>query len=104
MGRFASAGIATYTCVSTSLPPRRRMIGQVFLKRYKVLRALDEGGMSKVYLGVQTDSPREVAIKVLKADLAAQPRHREHFRREIFILSRFQHPHAVAYFDADGEA
>jgi len=80
------------------------MIGQVFLKRYKVLRALDEGGMSKVYLGMQTDQPREVALKVLKAELAAQPRLREHFRREIFILSRFQHPYAVAFYDADGDA
>lgn len=80
------------------------MIGQVFLKRYKILRPLDEGGMSKVYLGMQTEPMREVAIKILKADLAAQPRTREHFRREIFILSRFHHPNAVTYYDADGEA
>ena len=28
------------------------------------------------------------------------PKARAHFRREIHILSRFQHPHAVAYYDA----
>src|SRR5262245_44905343 len=82
----------------------RTMIGQVLLKRYRVLRQLDEGGMSRVYLGMQIDQPREVAIKVLRENLASQPRNREHFRREIFVLSRFQHPNAVAYYDADGDA
>jgi serine/threonine-protein kinase len=80
------------------------MIGHIILKRYKVLRPLDEGGMSKVFLGMQTDHAREVAIKLLKPELASQPRVREHFRREIYILSRFHHPHSVAYYDADAEA
>ena len=80
------------------------MIGQVFLKRYKILRQLDEGGMSRVYLGAQPDAPSEVAIKVLRDNLANQPKAREHFRREIYILSGFQHPHAVAFVDADSEA
>ena len=80
------------------------MIGQVLLKRYKVLRLLGEGGMSRVYLGAQLDQPREVAIKVLRDTLAGQATVREHFRREIFITSGFQHSHAVAALDADGDA
>jgi eukaryotic-like serine/threonine-protein kinase len=80
------------------------MFGQVYLKRYKVLRLLDEGGMSKVYLAQQLDQPREVAVKVLKDGLAAQTKVREHFKREIYIMSRFQHPHTVTLYDADGEA
>jgi len=80
------------------------MIGQVLLKRYKVLRLLGEGGMSRVYLGTQLDQVREVAIKVLREDLATQPKLREHFHREIFITSSFQHPHSVTFLDADGEA
>jgi eukaryotic-like serine/threonine-protein kinase len=80
------------------------MIGHTLLKRYKVLRPLDEGGMSHVYLGIQTEPAREVAIKVLKGELAVQNKVREHFRREIYILSKFHHPHSVAYFDADADA
>jgi serine/threonine-protein kinase len=80
------------------------MIGHVFLKRYKVLRPLDEGGMSKVYLGMQLDPPREAAIKIIRAELAAQPRVRAQFRREAYILSKFHHPHSVTFFDADVEA
>jgi serine/threonine-protein kinase len=76
------------------------MLGQVVLGRYKVTRLLDEGGMSKVYLARQIDQPRDVVVKVLKEALAAQSRSREHFRREIHIMSRFSHPHAVAYYDS----
>src|SRR5258708_7258198 len=84
-------------------PGAPRMIGHVYLKRYKVLRPLDEGGMSKVYLGMQLDPPREAAIKVVRAELAAQPRVRAQFRREAYILSKFHHPHSVTFYDTDVE-
>ena len=75
------------------------MAEQVFLGRYKVIRPLDEGGMSRLYLARHTLQNREVVVKVLKPELLAQPKPREHFRREIHIMSRFQHPNAVQYVD-----
>ena len=80
------------------------MVGHVFLGKYKVLRLLDEGGMSKIYLARQTNPDREVVVKVLKETQLAQPKTREHFRREIHITSHFQHPYAVAFVDADPNA
>ncbi len=80
------------------------MVGQVLLGKYKVLRLLDEGGMSKIYLARQANPDREAVVKVLKEAFLAQPKTREHFRREIHITSRFQHSHAVAYYDADPDA
>ncbi len=77
------------------------MIGQVFQQRYQITRQVGEGGMSRVYLARQLDQPREVALKVLLPEMAVQAKAREHFRREIFIMSRFQHPHAILYYDAD---
>src|SRR5258707_15590936 len=59
--------------------------------------------MSKVYLALQLDQQREVAVKVLEESLAEQAKVRDTFRREIYILSHFQHPHAVTFHDADGE-
>ncbi len=79
------------------------MLGQVLLGRYKVTRQLDQGGMSTIYLGRQLDVARDVAIKVLQAQLQGNAKTREHFRREIHIMSRFQHPNAVAYYDADSK-
>src|SRR5262249_39111657 len=76
------------------------MIGQTLLGKYKVTRLLDEGGMSKVYVAQQLDQDREVAVKILRDHLAGQPKVREHFRREIYVMRRFQHPNAVALLDA----
>ncbi len=76
------------------------MLGQVLLGKYKVTRLLDEGGMSKIYLARQTIPNREVAVKVLKEPMRANHKALQHFRREIHIMSRFQHPGAVAYYDA----
>jgi eukaryotic-like serine/threonine-protein kinase len=79
------------------------MLGQVVLNRYKVIRQLDQGGMSTIYLGRQQDVARDVAIKVLQPQLLANAKTREHFRREIHIMSRFQHPNAVTYYDSDAK-
>jgi serine/threonine-protein kinase len=76
------------------------MLGELVLGKYRVTRQLDEGGMSRVYLARQEAPARDAVVKVLKEQLRAQPRVREHFRREIYIMSRFRHPHAVAYYDS----
>lgn len=77
------------------------MTGQVFLQRYRVLRQLDVGGMSTIFLAKQSDLDREVVVKVVKNQLRGQAKVREHFRREIMIMSRFEHPNAVTYYDSD---
>ena len=76
------------------------MLGQVLLGKYRVSRLLDQGGMCKIWLAKQIDGSREVAIKVLQEQFLGQSRPREFFRREIHILSRFQHPNAVGYYDS----
>jgi serine/threonine-protein kinase len=77
------------------------MLGQVFLNRYKIIRQLDEGGMSTIFLAKQTDLDRDVVVKVVKEQLRDQTKVREHFRREIYIMTRFEHPNAVTYYDSD---
>jgi serine/threonine-protein kinase len=76
------------------------MLGQVILGKYKVSRALDEGGMSRIFLARQFNPARDVVVKVLKESLRGQFKAREHFRREILIMSRFAHAHAVSYYDS----
>jgi serine/threonine-protein kinase len=76
------------------------MLGQVLLGKYKIIRQLDEGGMSKIYLARQTNPDRDVVVKVLKEHLRTQTKAVEHFRREIHIMTRLEHPNAVATYDA----
>jgi serine/threonine protein kinase len=76
------------------------MIGQVVLGKYQVLRLLEQGGMSKIFLVRQKDHPRDAVVKVPKDHLLTNTKAVEHFRREIHIVSRFRHPYAVECYDA----
>lgn len=77
------------------------MLDQVVLGKYRVVRRLDRGGLCDIWLARQLEGGREVVVKVLQEPFARQAKPREFLRREIHILSRFRHAHAVGYCDAD---
>src|SRR5207253_2202034 len=70
--------------------------------RYTIERELGRGGMATVYLAQDRKHHRQVAVKVLKPDLAAAlgP---ERFLREIDTAARLNHPHILPLHDS-GEA
>src|SRR5437870_10178954 len=70
--------------------------------RYTIERELGRGGMATVYLAQDRKHHRQVAIKVLKPELAAAlgP---ERFLREIDTAARLTHPHILPLHDS-GEA
>ena len=70
--------------------------------RYRIERELGEGGMATVYLAEDLKHERQVAIKVLKPDLAAVIG-AERFLTEIKTTANLQHPHILALHDS-GEA
>jgi serine/threonine-protein kinase len=72
--------------------------------RYDVESPLGEGGMAFVYLARDIKHDRQVAIKVLKPELAASLG-AERFLREIQLTAKLQHPHILPLYDsgdADG--
>src|SRR5437667_8316914 len=76
------------------------MVGRIFLGRYEAIRLLGEGGMGRVYLARQLDLGRQVVVKVMHDHIAADPKFCERFQRETLLMARFQHPYAVALYDA----
>jgi serine/threonine protein kinase len=76
------------------------MQGKILLNRYRIIRALGEGGMGKVYLARQTDLNRDVVIKVMHEHVAQDPRFQTCFQQETQAMAAFQHPYAVALYDA----
>ncbi|MDP2584415.1 MAG: protein kinase [Candidatus Palauibacterales bacterium] len=72
--------------------------------RYRIERELGEGGMATVYLAEDLKHHRQVAIKVLKPDLAAVLG-ADRFVQEIATTASLQHPNILPLFDsgtADG--
>jgi serine/threonine-protein kinase len=70
--------------------------------RYRLVRAIGTGGMASVYLAEDLRHGREVAIKVLKQEIAAQIGS-DRFLSEIRTTARLQHPSILPLFDS-GEA
>src|SRR3569833_4250140 len=71
--------------------------------RYELGETLGYGGMSEVHHGHAVRLGREVAIKILRADLARDPQFLERFRREAQNAAALNHPAIVAVYDT-GEA
>jgi len=72
--------------------------------RYRIERQLGAGGMATVYLAQDLKHDRQVAIKVLKPELAAVLG-ADRFVQEIKTTAALQHPHILPLFDsgtADG--
>ena len=67
--------------------------------QYTVQRELGAGGMATVYLAQDIRHSREVAIKVLRADIADRVG-AERFLREIRTTASLQHPHIVPLYDS----
>jgi tRNA A-37 threonylcarbamoyl transferase component Bud32 len=69
------------------------------LGNYRVLAALGQGGMSKVYKGYQPLLDRYVAIKVLAPRFATDEEFRARFQREAAAIARLRHPNIVQIYD-----
>src|SRR5688572_15626790 len=69
------------------------------LDRYELLEPIGSGGMGRVFLARDLSLKRDVAVKVLAADLASQPHFAEHMLREARAVTQLQHPHIATIYD-----
>jgi eukaryotic-like serine/threonine-protein kinase len=67
--------------------------------RYELAETIGYGGMSEVHKGRDVRLGRDVAVKVLRADLARDPQFQERFRREAQNAAALNHPAIVAVYD-----
>jgi len=76
-------------------------LGEVYLKRYKLLRFLGEGSNAQVYLATDlTDPNRKVCVKRIKESATQSPKFDQFFQAEVRSMSRFCHPYCVRLLDA----
>ena len=71
--------------------------------RYTVGEMIGTGGMADVYIGLDTRLDRQVAIKVLRRDLARNPEFVARFRKEALAAGGLNHPGIVAVYDSGEE-
>ena len=79
------------------------MINQVLGGRYKLGEMIGTGGMADVYVAEDTRLARQVAVKVLRSDLARDPSFVARFRKEALAAAGLNHPGIVAVYDSGEE-
>jgi eukaryotic-like serine/threonine-protein kinase len=82
---------------AASPPP---ISASILAQRYQLERRLAQGGMAEVWLATDLALTRQVAVKLLKPTLAADPIVAERFRREAIAVAQLSHPNIVAVYDA----
>ena len=73
--------------------------GQKINDRYQIIRTIGEGGMANVYLAYDTILDRNVAVKILRGDLAEDEKFVRKFQREAISASSLSHPNIVEMYD-----
>jgi serine/threonine protein kinase/tetratricopeptide (TPR) repeat protein len=77
--------------------------GHVLGGRYEILGLLGQGGMGAVYRARDREVEREVALKVIRPELAGHPEVMARFKQELILARQVTHNHVVRIFDL-GEA
>jgi serine/threonine-protein kinase len=75
------------------------LVGAVINGRYLVTARLGEGGMGTVYLGRHVRLPQQVAIKVMRPELLADPTSLARFNREAANAASIEHDRVVRVYD-----
>jgi protein kinase-like protein len=103
----AGAGPRTFTETASVVPPPAGAPptplsslepGMVINNMYRVEERLDQGGMGRVFRGVEIGTGESVAIKVILPEMAEDTKVADMFRREARVLRQLHHDAIVRYF------
>jgi serine/threonine-protein kinase len=86
---------------NTSDDPR---LGTKLCGRYEIRRVVADGGMGRVYEGIDKQTQTRIAVKVLHADVAKDEVSLERFKREYEISSQLPHDYIVKVLDFQHDA
>ena len=75
------------------------MKGQKISDRYQIIKSIGEGGMANVYLAYDTILDRNVAVKILRGDLASDEKFVRRFQREALAASSLYNQNIVEVYD-----
>ena len=82
-----------------AMPARRLADGSQVGERYEIRGFLGRGGMGEVYHAYDRELDRDVALKLIRSDIAEEASVMERFRREVQLASRVTHGNVLRVYD-----
>ncbi len=73
--------------------------GTVFADRYEIIEELGTGGMGKVYRVEDTKAKEEIALKLIKPEIAADKKTIDRFRNELTTARKIRHKNICGMYD-----
>ena len=74
-------------------------IGKLLDNRYEIMEQIGMGGMARVFRALDHRLNRQVAVKILREDLAEDAELRRRFHEESQAVAMLSHPNIVAVYD-----
>jgi serine/threonine protein kinase len=84
-------------------PIRELSRGTLFAERYEIVEELGKGGMGKVYRVFDKTTKQDVALKLLKSDIASDKKTIERFRNELILARKITHKNVCRMYDLNEE-
>jgi serine/threonine protein kinase len=75
--------------------------GDILCQRFHILRAVGSGGMGQVYEAHDTELAVNVALKLIRPEIAANPQSLARFRQEVRLARRITHPNVCRTYDLE---
>jgi tetratricopeptide (TPR) repeat protein len=75
--------------------------GETLCGRFRILRAVGEGGMGQIFEAYDIELAVHVALKTIRAEIAANPQTVSRFRQEVRLARRITHPNVCRTFDLE---
>lgn len=99
-GRYTDlAETAGYVTVTGFMAAADFRQGDLIANRYRIERLLGMGGMGVVYLARDIELDIDIALKLLRPELASRPEAFERFRQELLLARQVSSPHVVRIHD-----
>ena len=81
-------------------PPREELTtGSVFAGRYQIIEELGHGGMGRVYRALDKKLNEEIALKLVRPEIASDRSTLERFHNELKLARKISHPHVGRMYE-----
>jgi serine/threonine protein kinase len=101
VGSYLESPLLPSELFSNSASPVKA--GDVLCGRFRILRAVGEGGMGHVFEALDSELSVHVALKIIRPEIATSPEALARFRQEVRLARRITHPNVCRTFDLERE-